>query len=481
MGHIRIWIAVFAVSMAGGCGYTPHMAANPGKAHLAARSGDRSTMESALQSGIDVNQADGHGMTPLSYAAGTSNVATVEYLLGKGANPNHATDNNQTPLMIAARRSTPPVVELLIGKGAQIDRFGDDGLTALAIATQRGDPQIFDLLLKRGAKPNVSLANCDTALILSILQKDPIFFERLMAAGADPNGRGRAGNTPLIIATFSDKPGIVEKLLEAGARIDDANDAGNGALHFATGVRGINPFIAYLLVEKGGDVNKAAKDGLTPMKAACLTEQAALVPYLYEKGANPDFEHASDSGMEAGGAVHQILGDYFLGRGLLDKSRASYVESRDFYKMAADKYNGDVTRLQWKTVGAYAALALAGAAQSYAGSMQADMQARQMAQYSGMAYATRSGTGFQGYSAYMANYNATNVSTFKSVGTASPAVPYDQMPLSQQKSQAKEKAGQFEARTALIGKILECFDRNPGGGNGLRACVDTASKGFEAR
>ncbi len=476
MGHAVFRISVVLFFLSFGCGHNPHMAANPGKAHQAARSGDLPALESALQSGTGVNQEDDHGMTPLSYAAGASNVAVVEYLLAKGANPNHASHNNQTPLLIASRKSVPQVVELLIARGAEIDRYGDDGLTALAVAAQRGDQGVFEALLKRGAKPNVSLANCDTALILAILQKDPVFFDRLLAAGASPDIKGRAGNTPLIVATFSDKPEMVEKLLEAGARVDEVNDAGNGALHFATGVRGINPVIAFLLAEKGADVNKEAKDGLTPMKGACLTEQTALVPYLYEKGANPDFERTSDSGMDASGIVHHVLGDYFLGRNQADKARASYAKSRDCYKAAAEKYNGDVNRLQWKTVGAYAAMALAGAAQSYGQTYQANMQSRQMAQIAGMKYATQTGTGFQGYSSYMARYNASNVSTFHMAGPAMPVVPYDKMPLAEQKSLAKAKAGYFEARYALVGKILECIDANPGGGAGLRSCVESAGE-----
>jgi hypothetical protein len=48
--------------------------------------------------------------------------------------------------------------------------------------------------------------------------------------------------------------------------------------------------------------------------------------------------------------------------------------------------------------------------------------------------------------------------------------------LEQKKAYAMNKAEHFEDQSALIGKVLECFDKNPGGGAVLRACVDTVTR-----
>jgi ankyrin repeat protein len=479
MRRAGFWLSIIAVSVWNSSCATPRIAANSGQIHLAAQSGDRAGIESALRTGMGIDLRDGHGMTPLLYAAATPNAPIVAYLLEKGADPNRAADDGRTPLLIAARKSTPQVVELLIDRGARVDRPGDDGLTALAIAAEKGDRESFELLLKRGADPNVSVANCDTALIKSILQKDPVFFELLMSAGADPNRKGRAGNTPLIISTFSNKPELVEKLLAAGARAEDVNDAGNGALHFATGVRGIDPVIAFLLVEKGADVNQVAQDGLTPLKAAGLTEKGDLIVYLYEKGARSDFDLGSDTGLEAAANVHHVLGDSLLSRGRMDQARDAYAKSAELYAKLAEKYNGDVTKLQWKMIAGYAALGLASAALSYGASFQARQQSRLMTQAAGMQYATQTRTGFQGYSSFMARYPATPLPTYHGFNTAVP----DTMTasLEEQKALAKAKAKQFEERTLLIGKILACFDANPGGGASLDACVGASAKTLETR
>jgi len=477
---VVLLVAVSCVS----CATSPRIAANPGKLHLAAQSGDISGMDAALKSGSDVNQADGHGKTPLSYAAALPNIPVVEVLLDKGADPNYVAADGDTPLLVASRKANRPVVELLIRRGARIDSLGDDGFTGLAIATTRGDKELFDQLLKLGAKPNVSHANCDTALIKSISLKDPYFFDRLISAGADPNMKGRAGNTPLIIAAFANKPEIVAKLLSAGARVNDLNDATCSALLFAAGLKGIDPDIAKSMVEQGADVNQTTRDGLTPLKVACQAGHSDMVVYLYEKGANINFEDPSDEGVELNGKIHHILGDYFLAQDNCDKARASYGMALSYYRKVVDQCNGELTSLAWKQVGVIMLQALASTsqslAQSAASSHQANMQSRQFAQIAGMKHAEQTRTGIQGYYSYMTKYNQTYVPTYRGVNMASLPTPSANAPLDMKKAYAKEKARQFEDRSKLVGNVLECFDKNPGGGAVLHACVDTVTRTFSA-
>jgi len=476
MYRFRLLLIVLVVAVTGQSCESAPMVANAGKLHLAAQSGDFSGVDAALKSGDDVNQADDYGMTPLLYAAATSNVSVVEHLLEKGADPNHMADDGETPLLIASRKSNIPVAELLIRKEARIDTLGEDGNTALAIATANKNKELFDLLLKLGAKPNTSLANCDTALIKSIQLQDTYFFDRLIAAGADPNLPGRAGNTPLIVAVISNKLQHVDKLLSEGSRINSFNDAGCSALFFAAGVEGIDPFITNRLIEKGADVNLTARNGLTPLKVACRAGNAAMAMYLYEKGANPNFDDSSDEGIELNGTMQHILGDYFLAKDKCDKARVSYETAQAYYKKLVDKYNGDVSKIMWQQVGAFMLLSMANSAQDYAASYQANMQSRQMAQIAGMKYAQQTHTGAQGYFSFMAHYNKTYVPTYQGVNKAYQIPPLGNASLEQKQAYARNKAKHFEDQSTLIDKILECYDKNPGGGAVLRACVDTVTR-----
>jgi ankyrin repeat protein len=475
MNRSGLLLVALAVAAAGLSCQSDPMAANAGNLHLAAQAGDVSAIDAALKSGDDVNQADGHGMTPLLYAAATPNVSVVEHLLDKGADPNHMAHDGETALLIAARKSNSAVAEALIRRGAKVDILGEDGNTALAIATAKEDKELFAVLLKRGARPNTALANCDTALIWSIRHDDATFFDRLLAAGADPNLAGRAGNTPLIVAVISSKLVLVDKLLSAGSRIDSINDAGCSALFFAAGVEGVDPAITDRLVEKGADVNLTARNGLTPLKVACRSGNAAMAMYLYQKGADPNFDDTSDEGIELNGTMQHILGDYFLARDNFDKARASYGRAQAYYKKSADKYNGDVSKIMWTQIGATVLQSMAAAAQEYAATSQAEMQARQMAQIAGMKYAQQTRTGAQGYFSYMAKYNKTYVPTFKGFALAHQSPPPGNASLEQRQAYAKDRAKHFEDQTTLMDKILECFDKNPGGGAVLRACVGTVT------
>jgi ankyrin repeat protein len=469
-------VSVVIVLLCASCmSTTPPQSANPDALHLAAKFGDYTTIEAALRSGGDINQIDGHGKTPLMYAAADSNVSVVEYLLNKGANPNRIADDGDTPFLVAARKGNSAVVELLIRRGARINEFGEDGLTALAIATAREDKQLFDLLLRLGADPNVSRANYDTALINSIKCRDTYFCNRLIEAGAKSNLKGRGGNTPLIFAVFHNRYELVDRLLSAGARATEVNDSGYNALLFASAVEGIDPAIAKLLIEIGADVNHVSPDGLSPLKVACQAGNADVVLYLYEKGAKPNFDDSSDEGVELNGKMHHILGDYFLAQDDLDRASNSYGKALDYYRKTSDKYNGDVTKLVWTQVGVFVLQALVASAQSYALSYQANIQSRQMGQMAGLRYANKTHTGIQGYYSYMSKYKQTYVPTYNGVNMGTLRPPSGDAPLDVQKAYAKMKAKQFEDRSTLINKVLECFDKNPSGGIALHTCVNSVS------
>jgi len=470
---LGIILMVFCVSCV-----TPKMAADSGKIHLAAQSGDRAGIDAALQSGNSVNQIDNYGKTPLLYASEAGKDASVEYLLDKGANPNHTADDGSTPLLIAVRKGNSRITELLIQRGALVNGFGDDGFTPLTVAAEKGNRRVFDLLLKHGAKPDVSIANRDTALMKSIPRRDSYYFDRLLESGADPNKKGRGGNTPLIIAACSNKPEIAEKLLKAGARPNETNDSGNTALLFAAGLAGIKPDIAQLLVEKGADINQLSKDGLTPVKAACLAGNAGMVVYLFEKGARLNIEDASDEGRELNGTLNHILGDYYLAKDDVNNSRISFEKAQGYYKKIIDQYQGDVTRMAWKQAGSYTLAAAAlpmlmvlnpGAAGALAAKIPTSTAVNQQ-------LTAQMNENIQAYYAHKQKYHHPYDPTYQGVNLAYLQPPLNDAPIAQKKTFAENKVRHFEKRSQIVTDALGCFDKNPGGGSGLQACVKTVAK-----
>ena len=477
--HRMAWFVAalaFALSGASCSAPLPPSAANPEKLHLAASSGDRAALDGLLRSGSTVDQVDGHGKTPLSYAAAGGNAAMVAYLLDRGADPNHVAEDGDTPLLVAARKGNAAAADVLVRRGARIDSYGEDGFTALTIATAAARKDLFDLLLKLGARPNAALANSDTALIASIPLKDPYFFDRLTGAGADPNLPGRAGNTPLIVAAYSGKLDIAEQLLAKGARINDANAGGYCALHFAAGVKGGDLAMVRLLVEKGADVNAKARDGSPPIRSACYSGSAEMAMYLYEKGAQPAFEDVSPEGIELNGTMQHFLGDYFLAQDKPEKARNAYAAAQKYYTKMIDICKGDVTKLLRVEAAMDANREMLRMVQSSIATAQAQQQSRMFGQIAAMKHAEQTRTGFPGYIAYLDKYQQPYVPTSRGLSMAYLPPPSMLVPLEEKKAFANAKLKQFEERSALMTKVLACFDKNPGGGADLHACVNAAAK-----
>jgi len=96
--------------------------------------------------------ADGHGNTPLHWAAFKDETKCVSLLLEFSANPNaRAHPSGWTPLHDAAYSNSSNSIELLISNGANVDSRANSGATPLCFAAQEDSSEAARLLLKCGA------------------------------------------------------------------------------------------------------------------------------------------------------------------------------------------------------------------------------------------------------------------------------------------------------------------------------------------
>src|SRR5215831_6868129 len=101
----------------------------------AAMNGDKETIRTLLKQGVDVNAAQGDGMTALHWAAMHDDAEMAQILLYAGANPRTKMMDSMTPLMVAATAGNPDVVNLLIKGGADVNaREAMHGQNALMFA-----------------------------------------------------------------------------------------------------------------------------------------------------------------------------------------------------------------------------------------------------------------------------------------------------------------------------------------------------------
>ncbi len=153
----------------------------------AVRQGDLDTIRSLVQSGADVNAAEGDGMTALHWAAEGNHAQGAQILIYAGARLDARTRiGDFTPLLVASRVGNAEVLEVLLEAGADPHvRTSTGDMTALHFAAQAGNARAVTLLLEHGAEVDAR--------------------------------EGGSGHTPLMVAAASDRTEAVRTLLAAGA------------------------------------------------------------------------------------------------------------------------------------------------------------------------------------------------------------------------------------------------------------------------
>src|SRR5687768_17005560 len=85
----------------------------------AAKAGDRETVRALLKQGVDVNAAEGDGMTALHWAARQGDTELAQMLLYAGANVKATTRlGGYTPLILASQNGSAALLDALIKAGA---------------------------------------------------------------------------------------------------------------------------------------------------------------------------------------------------------------------------------------------------------------------------------------------------------------------------------------------------------------------------
>jgi ankyrin repeat protein len=238
--------------------------------------------------GIDIEDKDVFGNTPLTYAQRSgvkevaalisgdeSDVATggmtiyeavlnrdataVEALIKAGADLNEIDDRyRRTPLMLACEYPSAPLVQLLSEGGADVNFRAGNGETAVYYLLAKGISNLgrgmsqnskdivtmLRVLLKNGLDADTAVDNeGNTALNLLcqagyLADLNATLAEELIDAGADVNRPGQSGKTPLMsFARLGNemKYNIAELLLDNDADVTYVDQLGNTALIYAAG------------------------------------------------------------------------------------------------------------------------------------------------------------------------------------------------------------------------------------------------------
>jgi ankyrin repeat protein len=362
-----------------------------------AMAGDREAVRALLHQGVDVNAAQGDGMTalhwaalsgdvdmaqmllyaganvkastrlgaftPLVLAAKSGQASMVSTLLEAGGNPNDTTTNGTTPLMLAAASGSADAVAALLDQGASINATESAmGQTALMFASAYDRAPVVDLLAKRGADVTVATKVVDAAAIekehrearRERQKRLGVFAQgqggRAQEDGEDEEEQGKGGNVFSKLFGWMRPGGDSKKKGDDGPKALTygelvGNQGGMTALHLAA--RQGNIETVKTLLDAGADVNaSSAGDETSPLLIATINGRFDLGKVLLDHGADPNL--ASEAGATP---LYAVVNVTWAPKALYPQPRAFQQQNLsylDFMKALLDKGADPNVRLKKK-------------------------------------------------------------------------------------------------------------------------------------
>jgi ankyrin repeat protein len=138
--------------------------------HIAVLKNNTELLKVLVEYGVDINQKNVDGSTPLYYAAKYSYISCAKYLIQQGALINLCNKIDDTPLCIAAYNGNHKMCELLIQHGANPDIKCEKGFTAIEWANIKGYKTCAEIIKKTR---DVYIINMLSCVIYGIMSKLP--------------------------------------------------------------------------------------------------------------------------------------------------------------------------------------------------------------------------------------------------------------------------------------------------------------------
>ena len=248
----------------------------------AAARGEQEAILSLLQEQVDVNLANGDGMTALHWAAHWNDLEMAELLMGADANVNAANDYGVTPLSEACTNQSDTLVEKLLQAGADANATQWTGETVLMTCALTGTVKAVQSLLTHGADPNKSDNRWEqTALMWALAGGHSMVARMLVEHGANIQARSRAGFTPLMFAAQQGDMDSLRLLLAKGADLNAATPKHGNVLTVASASG--HQALSIFLLEKGADPNSPGDNGVTALHYAIAAGLSTMNGLNYDK------------------------------------------------------------------------------------------------------------------------------------------------------------------------------------------------------
>ena len=188
--------------------------------HKACVDGKVDVVRDLIKAGVDVNEANDDGKTPLYTAVSQYRVDVVRALIDAGADVNKVHDGwgGVTHLYYAANTGKEELVRVLIDAGADVNKADNDGETPLFAAVRHGSMTSVRALIDANKRLDKGRNDGETPLHVAALYGHDDVIDALIAAGADPTKKNADGITARDGAVASKQDGAVRAFDEAAAK-----------------------------------------------------------------------------------------------------------------------------------------------------------------------------------------------------------------------------------------------------------------------
>ena len=183
-----------------------------------------------LAKGVDVNKADGEGVTPFMNAAAGKNLAVVELLAPKVKNINAVNERGESALTAAIATGSPEIAAFLLSKGANVKIEDQAGHNLAYFAVQNYRPagpqagakdeltEKLTLLKSKGLNVEGAQKDGSTLYHIAIAKADLGLLKKLAVLKIDINAKNKEGLTVLHRAALISKDDeILKYLIASGA------------------------------------------------------------------------------------------------------------------------------------------------------------------------------------------------------------------------------------------------------------------------